>query len=1080
MTEPLRILLIDDDEHSFVLTQELLLEINHRPVALEWVGEFDAGLELLLKAEHEVYLLDYRLGLRDGIDLLRQARAQGCRAPVLILTGQVDPDIDQRALEAGATDYLVKDVYDVSRLEHAIRYAVERQSLMAELELERNLLRSLMDSLPDNIYFKDRESRFIRVSRAMANWFRLEHPEDAVGRTDRDFFAAEHADQAREDEIRLMLSDRPVIGKEERETRHDGSTNWVSTSKLPLRDVLGNVVGTFGVSRDITAQKEALLALRSSERANRMIVDTAFDAFIAMDSTGLIIDWNPQAERTFGWSRLEVLGEPLADVIIPPPMRQAHWDGLRTYLKTRVGNLVGRRLEVTAQHRQGHEFPIELTIAPIPQESGVFFAAFARDISDRKQAENELRKSKDAAEAANRAKSDFLANISHEIRTPMNAVLGMTELVLDSELTTSQRDYLQMVRGSGESLLLLLNEILDFSKIESGLLELDLAVFGLRDLLGDTLQSLSVRANREHLELANHIHLDVPDTLLGDAARLRQIVVNLVGNAIKFTHCGEIVVRVFVDRILDQRVRLHFAVSDTGIGIAPEKQDLIFKAFQQADSSTTRKYGGTGLGLTICSRLVGCMQGNIWVESELGTGSVFHFTAEFEIAESPLPSGAEGRLVQGTRVLIVDDNATNRLILREMVTNWGMQPTTAASVSEGMQQLETAESRGEPFTLILSDVQMPGEDGFSFVERVKADDRFAMAVVMLLTSGDRPDDLQRCAKLGVAAYLRKPIKQSELFDSVVSALNVTHSEHPATVPSAAIGRSETTITLPPLSILLAEDSVVNQKLALGLLSRDGHRVTVANNGLEAVMHVEAGHFDVVLMDVQMPHMDGHEATRLIRAKERARQSEQSGLPDVRRLPIIAMTAHAMLGDREKCLAAGMDSYLTKPVRSQLLFEAIRRVVLNGESDALDGIDATETAVAEMPSSVVHGDGQACPSYATFAVSWPEALKVVQGDRSLLVEIAVAYLEESTVVLTGLHSALQTGDARSAERWAHTIKSSFRTFGAEKAHDLARVVEKFARDGKLTDVAERLAELEAAVVDVGVQLRRVVETGDVPK
>ena len=278
MPEPLRILLIDDDEHSFVLVQELLVEISHRPVALEWVGEFDAGLELLLKAEHEVYLLDYRLGLRDGIELLREARAKGCRAPVLILTGQVDPEIDQRALEAGATDYLVKDVYDVSRLEHAIRYALERQSLMAELELERNLLRSLMDSLPDNIYFKDRESRFIRVSRAMASWIRLGRPEEAVGKTDRDFFAAEHADQARADELRLMESDQPVIGKEERETRHDGSTNWVSTSKLPLRDERGNIVGTFGISRDITEQKEALLALRSSERANRLIVDTALDA----------------------------------------------------------------------------------------------------------------------------------------------------------------------------------------------------------------------------------------------------------------------------------------------------------------------------------------------------------------------------------------------------------------------------------------------------------------------------------------------------------------------------------------------------------------------------------------------------------------------------------------------------------------------------------------------------------------------------------------------------------------------------------------------------------------------------------
>lgn len=1088
---PLRILLIDDDEHSYVLTQELLSDINGQPVEMDWASNFEDGLAQLRRLAHDVYLVDYRLGLADGIDLLQQARAEGCRKPIIILTGQTDREIDQRALTAGASDYLAKDIYDVTRLEHAIHYALERHQLLLQLEQERALLRALMENLPDNIYFKDDQSRFIRISHAMARWFGLPNPNDAVGKSDRDFFTDEHANQARQDELTLMARGEAVLGKEECETWPDGRRTWVSTSKLPLRDEHGKVVGTFGISRDITEQKEAINALRSSERLNRMIVDTANDAFIAMDCSGTVIDWNNEAERTFGWKRAEVLGEPLADLIIPVGDRAAHWEGLKRFNETRTARIIGRRIEVMALHRDGQEFPVELAIVPILQEENVFFAAFVHDISMRKLAEESLRRGKEAAEAANRAKSDFLANMSHEIRTPMNAILGMTELVLDSELTPLQRDYLTTVRDSGESLLRLLNDILDFSKIEAGKLELEETLFSLREVIGDTLKSLAIRANRERLELIHHIAPVVPDALLGDPSRLRQIVVNLVGNAIKFTERGEVVVRVTViddnepqsssatassttREQTARRVRLQFVVSDTGIGIPAEKLRVIFQAFEQADTSTTRKYGGTGLGLAICSRLVDCMGGRIWAESQLGCGSQFHFTASFAVSEVA-PLRPLGRAVQGTRTLVVDDNATNRVILDEMLRNWGMLPTCAASVAEAVVILADAKQRHEPFGLVISDVHMPHEDGFQLAEYLQRDPRVSGPVVILLTSGDRPGDGLKCKQFNVAAYLRKPPKQSELFDAIVSSLGISQSE-----PEQSSKLKSAGIELPPLRVLLVEDSVVNQKLALGILQRSAHQVRVANNGREAVEILAREPFDVVLMDVQMPEMDGLDATRAIR------EAEQHGQP---RVPIIAMTAHAMTGDREKCLAAGMDHYVTKPVRAQLLFDAMRSVI-NMEALVLQNGPTTPSAhessapltsnqetTTERSQDVTTNEQQAlCLLDAKrFCVSWSVAEQTVLGDNDLLKEIAAAFLEEAKLVQTGLRAALTNGDAATAARMAHTIKAGFRTFGAQDAHDVAWHCEQAAKQQQLQEVSRLLPELEVAIANVCSQLQEFLNT-----
>ena len=922
--------------------------------------------------------------------------------------------------------------------EEFIQQTKRREQAERALRESEAIYKSLIESLPLNVFRKDLSGRFVEANQRFCDT--LGKPlAEILGKTDLDFFPPEQCQKYRRDDDHVMTTGE-ALEDIEFYFKPGGGKLYVQVLKAPVRDAQGKVVGVQGMFWDVTERMQADEAARQSDARFRKLVQSSLIGVMIADLDGRILDCNDEYLRIVGYTRDDLAaGRMRWDQITPPDHRAADERAIKMLQET--GTCPPYEKEYF--RKDGSRVPVLLGVTML-EGSQTECICFVIDIARQKQTEQELKAAKEAADSASQAKSQFLANMSHEVRTPMNAIIGMTELVLNTPLAPKQAEYLKMVLQSGESLLGVINDVLDFSKVESGKVELEHLPFSLRECIGDAVKSLALRAHDKRLELALDVQRTVPDWLMGDAGRLRQIVINLVGNAIKFTPAGEVVVSVEGLERQNGSVHLQFCVADTGIGIPPEKVEKVFEAFEQADTSTTRHFGGTGLGLAIVRRLVELMQGRIWVESSVGKGSRFLFTARLDLCDQPAPDAITPRrsALRGTKVLIVDDNATNRRIVEEMLVNWELLPHSVKSVDEALEALRGGFRQGQPFELLLSDVNMPDADGFALIEQVRRDPSLSDIAVILLTSGDRDEDAARCLELHVDQRLMKPIKQSELFDAIVEVLGVISPP-----VDAGTQAPEAAPTTRPLNVLLAEDSVVNQRLAVALLERQGHRVTIANNGREALELSANGNFDVVLMDVQMPELDGLEASRRIRARE-----AQIG----KHLPIIAMTAHALKGDRERCLEAGMDEYVSKPVRERQLLAALRAVL--GE--------AVPESTAAPPEQDLAPDAS--------IIDWDAALAICGGDHGLLRELVDAFLEESPRRIDEIRKAIDMADCELLSRAAHTIKGSARYFGASGVYERAFALEQLGSQKTLDEAETNFGLLKQELAKLTAHLLNYVQ------
>jgi two-component system sensor histidine kinase/response regulator len=696
-------------------------------------------------------------------------------------------------------------------------------------------------------------------------------------------------------------------------TRHDDTDLLVALKVGSIKNKGGRKIGAFGIAQGLLGQHQAQRDLQRSEEQFRQLADHIREVFFILNVAPIQMAYiSPAFDEIWGRSRQELYDRPAAWI-----------ESVHAEDRQQVGAFYARcmqgveaEMEYRVVQPSGSVRWIRARSFPVLDADGKFIrvVGIAEDITAQHLALGDMQRTRATAEAANRIKSEFLANMSHELRTPLNGILSMAEMALDTDSTSELREYLSMLKASADSLLTVINDILDFSKIEAGKLDFEPIEFNIRSNAEASMKSLAIRAHAKDLELNCRVRPEVPKVVLGDPRRLRQIIVNLVGNAIKFTERGEVTLDVQVESAEPGSSLLHFTVADSGIGIPQEKQTKIFDAFTQADGSTARRYGGSGLGLTLSQQLVEMFGGRLWLESVVGKGSTFHFTARFEVAGA---SGKELLLpevnLEGVPVLAVDHSPTNRRILEELLTDWRMNPTLLGETRAALTQLKQSAEAGRPFPLVLVDAAMPELDGFSLVELIKQDSRLAKAGIVVLTSAGQRGDAVRSRHLGLAAYLTRPVGQTELLNAIFQVLDpAPQGNSPLVLPvHKSVPESKKM-----LRFLVAEDNLVNQMIVVRQLKKRGHSVEVASDGHEALKILKLGNCDLALMDVQMPHMDGFEATAAIREIEKT----QGG-----HFPIIAMTAHALKGDRERCLAAGMDGYISKPFQIDVLLKEIERL-----------------------------------------------------------------------------------------------------------------------------------------------------------
>lgn len=763
-------------------------------------------------------------------------------------------------------------------------------------------LAAIVDSSDDAILSKDLDGTLLSWNRGAERLYGYLAAE-IVGRS-----VAVLVPDDRPDEVPGILANiragETVDHYETVRVRKDHRLVAVSLSVSPVRDRKGRIVGAATIARDMTARNRAV---EESRRFSGILAATN-DAFVGMDAQGVVTEWNVAAEQLLGWTPAQALGRRLSETLIPPRFRDAHERGLRRYLETGERSVIGQRIELAALHRDGHELSVELAVFVTTANGVDRFNAFIHDISEHKRLAAELEKARDRAMEVSSLKSDFLATMSHEIRTPMNGMLGMAGLLLGTELDSEQREYAEIVRDSGEALLTIVNEILDYSKIEANKLDLEIVDLDLQRLVEEVADLLAPRAHAKGLELVTLVRPDVPPAVRSDPGRVRQILLNLLGNAVKFTEVGEVVVHVTASDETAEDVAVHFHVSDTGIGIGPSQRARLFEPFSQGDASTTRTHGGTGLGLAISKQLVERLGGELHLVSAPGQGSTFEFTVRFQLGK-PLPAVPRSDMT-GLRVLIVDDNAANRTILTQQVGSRGMTSVTADGGPAALERLRMAQAGGAPFDLVLLDMEMPGMDGVELARRIHEDPTIAQLELVLLTSAGVRGSAEAARNAGVSAYLTKPVHQSQLFDVIATVMGV---EAPPPAPITRAPIADERAHRRPV-VLVAEDNPANQKVAAAMLARIGYRADIVANGAEAVEAVRRISYGAVLMDCQMPQMDGYAATEAIRSEE---QGET-------RLPIIAMTAAAMRGEEERCLAAGMDECLFKPVDLDRLASTLGR------------------------------------------------------------------------------------------------------------------------------------------------------------